>query len=97
MLQDSNSKFVFCGENYVEKIAPSVREEQSADIKALIGYDFDGDGWNGFEHWLDGDCSEPTLPDQLTLNDEFNIIYTSGTTGTPKGIVQTHRARQVCQ
>ena len=50
-------------------------------------------GWRALDAFVAGMPSS-VPPVTYRMEDAFNIIYSSGTTGLPKGIVQTHRARQ---
>lgn len=71
--------------------ASGVADNHQLDL--LLVYGEASGPWKSVEEWQrDAGIDEP--PVRYQLDDDINIIYSSGTTGTPKGIVQTHRARQ---
>lgn len=69
-----------------------------ADLDAIrpglfVALNFTGAGWTAYDDFVaDASPDEPLVA--YDLADRFNIIYSSGTTGLPKGIAQSHRARQ---
>jgi acyl-CoA synthetase (AMP-forming)/AMP-acid ligase II len=93
LLDDSGASVLFAGEA-TRPLADEALAHLGDGAERLLLVDGEaGAGWQSLAGWLDGaDEGEP--PVRYDLGDDFNIIYSSGTTGTPKGIVQTHRARQ---
>ncbi|MEH6405293.1 MAG: class I adenylate-forming enzyme family protein [Sneathiella sp.] len=74
----------------IDSIRDRLTNIQSSNF---ISVEFTSENWTSFVEFLAGcDNSMPVVDYQMT--DTFNIIYSSGTTGLPKGIVQTHMARQ---
>jgi long-chain acyl-CoA synthetase len=92
MLNDSGAAAVIVSADLRHLVEP-VRASTNIAPDRFIGHGFTGDGWISWQDWLGGASADQ--PDvTYTMDQPFNVIYSSGTTGAPKGIVQTHRARQ---
>lgn len=93
LITDSGATTLIVAPGLIDRIAP-VRERLdrvAPDRFVVLGPE--QPGWTAYDAFL-GEAPATQPPVRYALDDPFNIIYSSGTTGLPKGIVQTHRARQ---
>jgi acyl-CoA synthetase (AMP-forming)/AMP-acid ligase II len=93
LIDDSDAVALFCGADHLTRIDTVRGRLEKVRSDGWIASGGTAPGWEAFEKFL-GDASTDFPDVTYRLDDPFNIIYSSGTTGLPKGIVQTHRARQ---
>jgi acyl-CoA synthetase (AMP-forming)/AMP-acid ligase II len=92
MIEDSRPRALVVSAEMRGLVDSFVGELDCLADGGAIGFDFDGDGWQSYEQWIE-DASSDTPDITIGGDDEFNVIYSSGTTGVPKGIIHTHSKR----
>jgi len=92
MLRDSGSQMLFASKATLDLISPFHGRIECLIEDGYIAFDFEADGWRGFEELMRGASDEDLIVD-IQPEDAFNLIYSSGTTGVPKGIEQSHYMR----
>ena len=93
LIEDSDASILFADSATKDLVVPIHDQMTTVRENGLFAFGFEADGWRNFAEWYRAQSEvEPRV--DYRMDDPINIIYSSGTTGLPKGIVQTHRARQ---
>ncbi|TDI61757.1 MAG: AMP-dependent synthetase [Alphaproteobacteria bacterium] len=93
LIKDSDATVLFASDSTKDLVLPIADQLAKIPADNRFAFNFSAPGWVDLADWLSVQpITDPGVAYQMT--DPVNIIYSSGTTGLPKGIVQTHRARQ---
>ncbi len=93
LIEDSDATVLFASDTTKDLVLPIADQLANIPADRRFAFEFAEPGWVDLANWLSAQpITDPGVDYHMT--DPVNIIYSSGTTGLPKGIVQTHRARQ---
>ncbi len=92
MIKDCGAKMIFASSGPLSLLEPFINDMPGFGLENRISFDFEADGWTGYEGLLQTASEAEHIAD-IRPEDPFNLIYSSGTTGVPKGIEQSHSMR----
>ncbi len=84
VLNDSEADILFLTQDLIPKIA-GIRDRLVHLHKIVLLNDLDGDGYVGFQSWLQETKDSARTRQVARMSDTVVQLYTSGTTGRPKG------------
>lgn len=87
LLLHCSPELIFVDQKCLGLLTP-IRSKLSS-VKALVGFDGEGEGLLGYEKFLAEVADRASFAD-VAPTDPVCIVYTSGTTGAPKGVTLSH-------
>nr|NLD41623.1 acyl--CoA ligase [Actinomycetales bacterium] len=94
-LEKGDVKCLFVEQPFVEATRPAYERLESLTSRIIIGAEEDTPEAATFESFMASAPSNEAPDVEMVPSDPFSMTFTGGTTGMPKGVLASHRSRDI--